>query len=352
MRITFLLPGIRILGGVRTIFEYSNRLLDRGYDVSIVHPLSPMTYKSTINKILGTLINLRDGNRIDWFDLRADLIRVLRFNEGSIPDSDIIVATWWNTAYYINKYSKNKGEKFYLIQHYEIWGGPREMVDGTYRLGLHNIVVSTWLKNILEGIGAKVDALILNGVNLDEFYPEHSGRDDNEIRILMPYRKEEWKGVKDGLKALEIVKMRYKNIKLVMFGPRARRGELPDDVEFHLLPTGDKLRRVYNSCDIFCFPSRMEGFGLPPMEAMACKIPVVTTNVGAVPDYIIPEKTALVSPPNNPEALAQNIIRLIENEKKSKKIAERGYNHIKQFTWDKATDKLERIFWEHIEHTG
>ena len=351
MKIVFVLSEIGLSGGVKVVFEYANRLQERGHDVSVIYPLFPMRgkakwfdVKKLVNRVLRVIVNLKHGNHVDWFNLKANLIRVPVISEKNIPDADIIVATWWETAYYIKGYSRNKGKKFYLIQHYEIWGGPKEKVDKTYRLGLHNIVISNWLKNILESLGTKVEAVILNGVNSDEFYPEYVERDDSKIRILMPYRSQEWKGIKDGLKALEIVKGDHENVRLVMFGPKPRKGELFKGVEFHLQPTQNELRRIYNSCDIFVFPSCCEGFGLPPMEAMACKCAVVTTNVGAVPEYTIPRKTALVSPPDDAKDLAKNIIRLIENDKERRKIAENGYNHIKQFTWDKATDQLERVF--------
>lgn len=88
---------------------------------------------------------------------------------------------------------------------------------------------------------------------------------------------------------------------------------------------------------------------MPPMEAMACKFAGVTTNIGAVPDYTIPGKTALVSPTHCPESLAENIIELIENEKLRKQISENGYRHIvKNFTWSKAPDELEEVFKKYI----
>jgi len=90
----------------------------------------------------------------------------------------------------------------------------------------------------------------------------------------------------------------------------------------------------------------MEGFGLPPMEAMACRIPVVTTEVGAIPDYAIPGKTALISQPKDFKALARNLIELIENPQKRDRIAKAGYQHIQQFTWEKSTDKLEKLFMQ------
>ena len=96
------------------------------------------------------------------------------------------------------------------------------------------------------------------------------------------------------------------------------------------------------------YPSWTEGFGLPPIEAMACGCAVVVTNVGGVPDYAINGETVLASPPRNPEILAQNIIKLIENEDERKRIAENGYNYVKQFTWDRATNQLEKVFKKYV----
>lgn len=351
MKITFVLPGVWLLGGVKVVFEYANRLQEKGHEVCVVYPMVPMSsgkkgnyIKSSINKALTAILNFKKGNTVDWFDVKAKLISKPTLDERFIPDGDIVVATSWQTASYVNKYSKNKGEKFYLIQHYEIWSGDKGEVDMTYKYGFHNIVISSWLKNILEKkLGAKTEALILNGVDLNQFYPESVPKSCTEIRILMLHRYGEWKGVSDGLRAFEIVKNKYGNAKLVMFGPRTKEG-IPEDVEYHKNITADELRKLYSSCDIFMYPSQCEGFGLPPMEAMACRCAVVTTNVGAVPDYTIPGKTALVSAPKDPEALAQNIIQLLENEEQRKQIAENGFNYIKQFTWDKSTNELEKIF--------
>lgn len=351
MKITFVLPGVWLLGGVKVVFEYANRLQEKGHEVGVVYPMIPMNsrkkgnyIKNFANRSLTALLNLKKGNTVDWFDIKARLMSKPTLDEIFIPNGDIIVATSWQTAYFVKKYSKNKGEKFYLIQHYEIWGGDKAEVDMTYKLGFHNIVISSWLKNILEkGLGAKTEALILNGVDLNQFYPETFPKINNDIRILMLYRYGEWKGVSDGLRAFEIVKKKYSNARLVMFGARGKKG-IPEEVEYHKKITSDELRKLYSSCDIFMYPSRSEGFGLPPMEAMACGCAVVTTNVGAVPDYAIPGKTALVSAPGDPEALAQNVIQLIENKEKRKQIAENGYNYVKQFTWDKSTDELEKIF--------
>ena len=355
MRITFIAPEIGISGGIKAIFEFANHLHELGHDVSVVYPLRPMrsgakwyNVRNLANRTIGTIANFKRDARVEWFDFKANLIRVPTFAERYIPDADIVVATWWATAYHVSKYSDSKGEKFYLAQHYEIWGGPEEEVNNSYMLGLRIIVNSTWLKNILQDkFDVKIEALILHAPDQEKFYPENVERSDDTIRILMPYRKLEWKGDKYGIKVFEIVREKHPEVQFVMFGP-AIGEDVPEYVEFHENPSNDELRRIYNSCDIFLFPSLTEGFGMPPMEAMVCKCAVVTTNVGAVPEYTIPGKNALVSPPGDADSLAQNIIKLIENDEERKRMAENGYNHIKPFTWAKATAQLEEVFKRYV----
>ena len=132
-----------------------------------------------------------------------------------------------------------------------------------------------------------------------------------------------------------------------MYG--AKRGkDIPEWIKFHERVPDNELRELYSSSDIFALPSWVEGCQLPPMEAMACGCAVVATNVGGVPDYAINGETVLASPQKDPEALAQNIIKLLENEDERKRIAENGYDYIRQFTWDKATDELEKVFKKYI----
>lgn len=395
MKISFVLPGVGIAGGVRVVFEYANRLLERGHEVSIVYPIVPsiMTSKSKIkligNKILGSIGNVKRGNKVEWFDVNARLVRVPTLNpkfvditKKWIPDSDIIVATSWETAYFVNALPEEKGEKFYFVQHYEIWDiwnnlkcwekareiekdtnklpiamsyiipdDPylrrlKELVDATYTMPLKKITISSWLKELLEKrFGQKVYGIIVNGVNFDIFHCDSNKDWEVEKKIiLIPYRGVPWKGDLDGLRALEEVYKNYKDkIEIWLYGPR-KPSNLPNWVRFFERPTDEELRQLYCKANIFAGPSWVEGFYLPPMEGMACKCAVVTTNTGAVPDYTIPNETAIVVPPQSPQKLAEGIIYLLDNWSEAKRIAEKGYDYIRQFTWEKATDQLEEIF--------
>lgn len=351
MRVTFVIPTRQIAGGIRVVFEYANRLQARGHKVQIVYPLMPLSFGRSIFKYDGLksrtlefLANLKNRNRIKWFDIKAPVIPIPWLLERFIDDADIVIATAWPTAYFVNSVSNKKGKKVYFIQHYEVWtwSDVAEKVDKTYKFPLYKIVIANWLKDLLkEKFNEEVYALIPNGVNLEQFYNDNKIW-NKEKRILMLYSGIEWKGLKDGIKAFEIARERHPTIKLVMFGADKDEG-VPSYVEFHKGIWGEELRKLYCSCDIFVCPSWSEGWGLPPMEAMACKCAVVTTNVGGIPDYTIPNETALISPPKDPIFLANNIIKLLDNEDELKRISIAGYDYIKNFTWEKATDKLEAV---------
>ena len=190
MKITFILPMILVCGGVRSTFELANQLVDRGHDVSIVYPLIPSSDKRFNTKTyadmaIGTVLNIKNGNNVKWFDLKAKLIRSFNLSERSIPQGDIIIATSWRNAFKVNEYSLNKGEKFYFIRGYETWDGDPELVKKTYNLPLHKIVTSNWLKKIVENKHkVRINNIIPNGVNFNHFYLE---RDDFNRSIPILY---------------------------------------------------------------------------------------------------------------------------------------------------------------------
>jgi len=359
MKITFILPAVGICGGIRSTFELANRLQQRGHDVNVVYSLTPSTAaikRCNIDHLKTALRNIIKGtkysieNEINWFDLKACLIRVPTLANRYIPSGDVIVATWWENAYDVAAYSKDKGKKFYFIRSYETWGGPSDLVDKSYTLPLKKIVVSSWLKSFIE---SKFSVLVFgpleNGVNFDLFYKERQFNCHYPKRVGILFRNQEIKGMKDGLNALLMVKKKYYDMIPVLFGehPEGEEAKIIDkirEIEFHKLPYKEKLRHIYNSLDIFLYPSHLEGYAVPPMEAMACGVACVVTDVGAVREYTISGETALISRSKNVETLAKNIIELLENEQKRKAIAENGYNYIKQFTWDRTVIELEKLF--------
>jgi len=159
------------------------------------------------------------------------------------------------------------------------------------------------------------------------------------------------KGFDDGLEAFARIRAHHPNTHFAVFGlrPRVNVGQLrklPEWIKFHNIKSDADLRTLYNETHIFVLPSLMEGFSLPPMEAMACGCAVVITDATGFSDYLKNGETALVTPIKNPDALAQNVCRLIEDKDERLRVAENGSRFIKQFTWEKSTQRLIELLLE------
>ena len=93
-----------------------------------------------------------------------------------------------------------------------------------------------------------------------------------------------------------------------------------------------KMVDLYNAVDIVLFPSIYEGFGWPPLEAMACGIPVVTSNSGSLPEVI--GDSAILLDPFDYKGYANAIIKLLTDNVYYQNYVEKGLLHVKKYSWD------------------
>lgn len=103
-----------------------------------------------------------------------------------------------------------------------------------------------------------------------------------------------------------------------------------------------ELITLYSLADVFAFPSFFEGFGVPPLEAMACGTPVITSNTSSLPEVV--GDAALLIDPKNINELAQAITRLIEDEQLREELRQKGYEQVKQYSWPNAARKMLSVY--------
>jgi glycosyltransferase involved in cell wall biosynthesis len=102
------------------------------------------------------------------------------------------------------------------------------------------------------------------------------------------------------------------------------------------------LSELYNIVDCLLFPSLYEGFGWPPLEAMACGTPVVTSNVASLPEVV--GDAALMVDPQDHEGLAQVMYEVLTNDELRNSLIERGLARARQFTWEKAARETLAVY--------
>ena len=325
MKISFVEPHLKIFGGIRRIIEISNRLTKRGHDVTIFHS---------------------DGSPCKWMKCIA---KVKSYDEVLRESHDVIIYNDPNPIdYKLVKKARAKLKVFYVLGLYEeaLLKGikPRIYLPGNRRMlfikkSLQSpylkLTCSSWLYYWLRDEMHIDSKLVIGGVNTELFHQVEIEQDPNEFRILCSGGLRKHEGTETVMKAVEISKKQEPRITLDTYHGKG----LPQE----------KMAEKYSSADIFVDGRWHGGWNNPVAEAMACKVLVVCTDIGGVKDFAFNEKTALLVPVKNPEAMAASILRLIGNAKLRDTLRENAYNHIRQFDWDKSAERLEEILAAEIE---
>jgi glycosyltransferase involved in cell wall biosynthesis len=277
-----------------------------------------------------------------WFTMEPSvrLLCVPSLAERFVPDGDAVIATAWETAEWVNRYPASKGRRFYLIQHLETWNGPEERVYATWKLPLQKIVISKWLAEIAQNLG-EAATFIPYGMDTHTFRIETPSESRSASQLMMLYHNNEWKGCAEGLEALSLVRKTDPSTRAILFGVPSRPETLPDWIEYHQSPSPDLLRELYNRAAIFVAPSRTEGWGLTGCEALLCGAALVATDIDGHREFAFHGQTALTSPARSPVALANNILRLMNDHQLRSRLAKGGGDFVRQLTWERASACFE-----------
>lgn len=288
MRITFVQPRLDLTGGARVVALYSQALTRMGHRVRVVAGrAAPIPFRRRVRAWLRgerSARQPRSGPHHVGIGVDVHVLdRCRPATDDDIPDGDVVIATWWETAEWVQRLDAGKGAKVYFIQAHEIFEYlPIDRSRATYRLPFHKIVIADWLRKVMSAeYGDDTVDLVPNSVDRGQFFaPARDKQPRPTVGFI--YSTASVKGVDTAIRAIEVLKRRMPQLRVISFGVRApsRQLPLPDEVEFHLSPAQDQLRSLYSQCDAWISTSRTEGFNLPALEAMACRTPVVATRTG------------------------------------------------------------------------
>jgi glycosyltransferase involved in cell wall biosynthesis len=351
MKINYILWSTKFTGGTRVIYEIVQRLRDKGHDAGIIafikeHSDNTFPYRIPITYVKRSLVSkIRSAGRFPV----AHQKEIERF----IPESDVTIASYWLTAHPV--YLANKGKRTYHMQHHEVIfchdAYLKKLCAETYTLPMDKFANSIWLQNqVKEKYNLDVP-VITPGIDLELFRVKETTKvrdieKDKTKKVLCLGRTEPWKGLEYATEAMEIVQKKIPNTELILFG--RTNPNIPNvNYRFIQSPTDDELVGLYNIVDVVICPSLYESFPLPPLEAMACGTPIITTRYGTE-DYAVHNKNALVVNPQDARAIAEQTIRVLENEQLRESLVKKGLETVKKYQWDNTIEKLEH-YLKHLK---
>jgi len=352
--IAFMLPGRpwNPVGGYKIVYQYADFFADNGWKVHFFYPyVSHNFFRSRDVSLLKKMKvflgfyyrKFRQQLYIrNWYHFRNKMEEKLVFFLSpffcklNLP-YDAIFATSVETAYALNRFRKIPDErKFYFIQDFENWNGNTdEFCYNSYKFPFTKIVISKWLQEKVEQTGNSA-VVIPNGLDFDYFKLSVPIEKRIPTEVAMLYHLDDRKRCCDSMTALKIVKEKIPSLHVTMFGAPDKPQDLPDWYSYYKTPSQEIHNSIYNNAAIFIAASMKEGWGLPASESMQCGCALACTNIGGFAEFAINKETALVSPVYDALALANNIIKLIADDKLRIKIASKGYEYVQRFRFERS----------------
>ena len=366
-KIAFILPGRggKPVGGFKIAYQYADYFAGLGYDVHAVFQYvnddffksEKLSFFLKLKTFIGFYYR-KTKKQIEfsnWYSFKNSVKMDICFNYlplflNKYKDFDVIFATAVETAYELNNVKTIPDKsKFYLIQDFENWNkNTDEYCYNSYTFPFTKVVISKWLQNRVEKTG-NTATIIPNGLDFDYFKLTVPIETRKPTEVSMLYHLDGRKRCCDSMAALEIVKKQIPDLHVTMFGVPDKPADLPEWYSYYQTPDKETHNAIYNNVAIFVAASEKEGWALPPAEAMQCGAALVCTDIGGFADYAKNNETALLSPVYDIESLAENIVKLINDNNLRIKIAKNGYDFIKQFTQENANSKIKELVEKTIE---
>lgn len=314
MKVVIPVGALHIGGGCRVLAEVANALASAGHDTEVVIP---------------------EGMPIEYA-LHCKITKVPSLAKEYIPFGDIVLPNFYTT--FQGPFAAWPKQCVRLSLGFEpLWVPDAEYAIWTYQQGVPTISISHWLDDQIFMHSHQRGSVVNLGIDRAVFHPKGQKMQRSRKIILYlardPQAGYELKGYDDFVQAMKILKRHYsKKFAVYMICPER---DLPLSGIPHRIfhPKTDRdIAKLYRTADVFVSTSWFEGFALPPLEAMACGTPVVTTDSGGIRDFCFHRQNAYIVQPKDARKIAHGIQKVLTNEKFAKTLGSTGVKSSKQFT--------------------
>lgn len=335
LTVGYFLPHRNLTGGMKALVAQMRWLQARGHRIVVFG-------------------KAEDGAAVmpAWSDFEPDVVvplhpaRPLLECVNSAP-CDVVIAGWWEQ---LPELAELTVPVIYWEQGHEWLFGElndlahdapaRRWLSYCYKQPCHMASVSPTVAQILRVRYNRETFILPNGIDTDVYSP--GKRPDDGTVLLVGNPSLRFKGFDVALRTLQKVwnaGYKFKVRWICQVKPEVKGVTFP--IHFVVNPPQGELPRYIADADILLFTSWYEGFGMPPLEAMACGVPVVATECGGIQTYAKPGENALLADPGDVDSLAHAVIYLLNNKEAREYLGQKGRETALRFHFSKVIPILE-----------
>ena len=352
LRICWVLPGTGLSGGVKSTRLLAEAMVARGHDVSIAYTRggppwpSPLHVGSFARRAMKAWRSrgVEPPHHLETSTARLIPVDARDVLPHHVPDADFVIGTWWETMESISHWPDSKGIKAHFVRHHEIFGGEPERVRATYRLPTQKFVIARWLQRVMADEYGQPDAVLVpNGVDWTQFNSEPRPRQPVPTVGLL-YSHVKWKDTETAFEAIRIAQQSIPDLRVIAFGnkPLLSTHRAPTSLQLSVRPAQNAIPQIYRSADLWLVSSITEGFGMPGLEAAACRCPVVSTRCGGPEDYVQDGVSGYLVPVGDAKEMGQRIVDVLTQDDASwRRMSEASYAIARTFNWERSAELLE-----------
>lgn len=331
--VTYVLPHQNVTGGMKILLEHVRRLRACGHRVRCVlrHPSAARAIPP-------------------WSDAAADeevLLRAGQSARAAVPRTDVVLVGWFQN---LPEWADAGHPVLYFEQGHELLFGDvppgpagaalEAQLEAALRLPVPVAAVSSCVAELVARRFGRRAGVVTNGIDTARFRPD--GHAPGRRVLLVGHPALPFKDFATALETVRLTHAAVPDLSLTWVSQvPARLSAPPFPYRNVVAPPQGELPAIYAAHDALLFTSRYEAFSLPPLEAMASGVPVVTTQCGGVTTFARPGWNCAMAPPGRAPALASALATVLRQPACARALAERGRRTAERFSWDAAIQGVE-----------
>jgi len=340
MKIAFLLPNLELTGCVKAILQQMKELKKNGHTVTLY-------YRSdTCKRVIPPWSNMTDD------DVSAQVIIPENASyDDYFKDEDVLILGFVNQAEDFREPKTlvvlwEQGSPGIFGDHGKLLTSrsrERKVMHFLYRIPVNILSVSLAITDVLRGVFNRGSQLYINGIDTDFYHPDAQKNNEIPVILLVGNPALKFKGFFFAMDVLEEaskfgIPFKVKWISQIEFKLKNASFE----IEKYISPSQEKLAEVYRSADIFLSTSLYESYSLPPLEAMASGLAVISTDNGGINTYAEPGNNCLICEQGDLNSMCFALCNLLLNREARESLAKAGRETALKYSIASVAPQLEK----------